>query len=74
MVKVNGETLIERVLSQLDKCNLEEIILVLGYKKDVLKEYINNLRIETKISYIDNDIYDKTNNIYSLYMAKEENV
>lgn len=72
MVKVNGETLIERVLSQLDKCNLEEIILVLGYKKEVLKEYINNLGIETKISYIDNDIYDKTNNIYSLYMAKEE--
>ena len=72
MVKVNGETLIERVLSQLDKCNLEEIILVLGYKKEVLKEYINNLGIETKILYIDNDIYDKTNNIYSLYMAKEE--
>ena len=72
MVKVNGETLIERVLSQLDKCNLEELILVLGYKKDVLKEFINNLGIETKISYIDNDIYDKTNNIYSLYMAKEE--
>lgn len=72
MVKVNGETLIERVLSQLDKCNLEEIILVLGYKKDVLKEFINNLGIGTKISYIDNDIYDKTNNIYSLYMAKEE--
>ena len=72
MVKVNGKTLIERVLSQLDKCNLEEIILVLGYKKEVLKEYINNLGIETKISYIDNDIYDKTNNIYSLYMAKEE--
>ncbi len=72
MVKVNGETLIERVLSQLDKCNLEEIILVLGYKKDVLKEFINNLGIKTKISYIDNDIYDKTNNIYSLYMTKEE--
>ena len=72
MVKVNNKTLIERVLLQLDKCNLEEIILVLGYKKNVLKEFINNLGIETKISYIDNDIYDKTNNIYSLYMAKEE--
>lgn len=72
MVKVNGKTLIERVLSQLNNCNLEEIILVLGYKKDILKEYIDNLGIETKISYIDNDIYDKTNNIYSLYMAKEE--
>ena len=72
MIKVNNETLIKRVLLQLDSCNLEEIILVLGYKKDILKEYINNLGIKTKISYIDNDIYDKTNNIYSLYMAKEE--
>lgn len=72
MVKVNNETLVSRILSQLDKCNLEEIILVLGYKKDILKEYINNLGIKTKISYIDNDIYNKTNNIYSLYMAKEE--
>lgn len=72
MVKVNDKTLIERALSQLDRYNLEEIILVLGYKKDVLKEYINSLGIKTKVSYIDNDIYDKTNNIYSLYLAKEE--
>lgn len=72
MVKVNNETLIERVLKQLDNYKLEEIILVLGYKKDVLKEYINSLKINTKITHIENDIYDKTNNIYSLYMTKDE--
>lgn len=71
MVKVNGKSLIERALSQLDKFNLEEIILVVGYKKEVLKEYIKDLNIKTKISFIDNDIYDKTNNIYSLYMTKD---
>lgn len=71
MVKVNEKSLIERALSQLDKFNLEEIILVVGYKKEILKEYIKDLNVKTKISFIDNDIYDKTNNIYSLYMTKD---
>ena len=26
---------------------------------------------EIEINYIDNDVYDTTNNIYSLYMAKD---
>lgn len=71
MVKVNEKSLIEKALSQLDEFNLEEIILVVGYKKEVLKEYIKDLDIKTKVSFIDNDIYDKTNNIYSLYMTKD---
>lgn len=71
MIKVNGVTLIERMLSQLDKFNLTTINIVVGYKGDELKEYIESLEINTPIKYITNDIYYKTNNIYSLYLAKE---
>lgn len=71
MVEVNGESLIKRALRQLDTFSLEEIILVVGYKKEVLKQYVNQLKINTKVTFIDNDIYDKTNNIYSLYMTKD---
>ncbi len=73
MVKVNGITLAERVLRQLDEMKLERIVIVVGYKGDKLKEYLNTLTdIQTKIEYIDNPIYDKTNNIYSLALAKEQ--
>lgn len=72
MVKVNGVTLIERMLRQLDKLNLSEIVIVVGYKKEKLKEFISTLHTVTPIKYIENDIYDKTNNIYSLYLAKDE--
>lgn len=46
----------------------------MGYKKYILKEYINNLKIKIKIkvSYINNNVYDKINNISSFYISKEE--
>ena len=72
MVKVNGVTLIDRMLHQIDKHGLEKIVIVVGYKGDLLKEYIGTLDIKTKIQFISNDIYDQTNNIYSLYLAKYE--
>lgn len=70
MVKVNGITMIERMLSQLDNLNLSGIIIVVGYKEDKLVEYISTLNLHTPITYVSNDIYYKTNNIYSLYLAR----
>lgn len=72
MVKVNGVTLIERMLCQLDKCNLNRIIIVIGYEGQKLYDYISNLGIKTPIEYIENKVYDKTNNIYSLALAKDQ--
>ena len=72
MVEVNGESLIKRLLKQLEKYTLEEIVIVTGYKEEILKEYINNLGIKTKIKFYNNDIYDKTNNIYSLGLVEKE--
>lgn len=71
MVKVNGVTLIERMLSQLEKRNLSRIVIVIGYAGEKLQEYIDTLEIRTPIVYVNNAVYDKTNNIYSLALAKE---
>lgn len=72
MIKVNGVTLIERMLRQLDSRGLSGIIIVEGYKGQKLIDYINTLDIKTPIRFIDNPVYDKTNNIYSLYLARDE--
>ncbi|MPN39959.1 Bifunctional protein GlmU [bioreactor metagenome] len=62
MIEVNGETLIERILTQLDGLNLERIVLVIGYKGEKLAAYVKSLPIKTEIIFITNPIYDKTNN------------
>lgn len=71
MVRVNGETLIERMLRQLDALALERIVIVVGYKQEVLRSYIQKLSSKTPIVFIENNVYDRTNNIYSLYLAKD---
>lgn len=71
MVQVNGVTLIDRMLHQIEKKNLNRIIIVAGYKGKELKEYISTLDICTPILYVDNPIFNKTNNIYSLALAKD---
>ena len=71
MVKVNGITLIDRMLHQIDRQQLSRIVIVVGYEGQKLIDYIGTLDIQTPIVYINNPIYDKTNNIYSLALAKD---
>lgn len=71
MIKVNGVTLIDRMLHQIEKQHLSRIVIVIGYEGQKLIDYIATLDIQTPIVYVNNPIYDKTNNIYSLALAKD---
>ena len=74
MVEVNGRTLISRTLDILEKQSLSRIIIVTGYMGDTLRSYVESLGIKTPVEFIDNPIYDKTNNIYSLALARDKMV
>ena len=71
MVPVNGVTLIDRLLGQLSKLGLNRIVIVVGYKGKELIDYVGKEYMGLKIEYIKNLIYDRTNNIYSLALAKQ---
>ena len=69
MVKVNNETIISNQTNNLLDNGIKDILVVGGYKYNILKEHIAN--ISKSIKLLNNEDYDKTNNMYSLYMAKE---
>ena len=73
MVPVNGVRLIDRLLSQLSQLQLSRVIIVVGYQGQKLIDYIGH-RYDGKLNivYAENPIYDKTNNIYSLSMVKDQ--
>jgi len=72
MVEVNGVTLIDRMLIQLSKLSLNRVVVVVGYEGKKLIDYIGTrYDAQMNIEYVENPIYDKTNNIYSLALAKE---
>ena len=56
LVKIDGETIIERQLKQIK--NVDEIIVVVGYKEDEVVNFVNSLNYNVKFAY--NYDYEKT--------------
>lgn len=72
MVPVNGTRLIDRLLGQLSNLHLNRVVIVVGYEGKKLMDYLGDSYQGLKIEYVDNPVYDKTNNIYSLFLAREK--
>ena len=71
MLEVNGIRLIDRVLEYLHRLQVSRVVLVVGYQRQNVKDHVGDNYKGTPIVYVDNEVYDKTNNIYSLYLAKD---
>ena len=77
MLNIQDKTVIERATEALLEASIKKFVIVVGYNGDNLINYLTKECTNPKIKdmefvFIKNDIYDKTNNIYSLYLAKEE--
>lgn len=77
MLEVGNKTLIERAIEALLEAGIKKFTIVVGYKGENLKKFLTeeckNPKVkEMDIKFIDNPIYDTTNNIYSLFLASEE--
>lgn len=72
MVPVNEEPIIHKQISNLLDNGIKEndIIVVGGYKAEILEEYLKNTFPIVKM--IHNSRYAETNNMYSLYLAMKE--
>ena len=77
MLKINDKTLVEHAIEALLEAGITKLILVVGYKGENVKKYLlqecTNPKVKKmELVFIDNPIYDKTNNIYSLFLAVDE--
>ena len=68
LYKVRNECIIERQIKQLKSAGINDITLVLGYKK----EMFFYLKDKYNVKFIFNSEYNFKNNTYSLFLAKDE--
>jgi len=71
LVPVNGKPMLINTLELLESRGIKEVMIVVGYLKEKVYEVVGHSFGKIKISYIENDIYDKTNNVYSLWLARD---
>ncbi|MGQ0666351.1 MAG: isocitrate lyase/phosphoenolpyruvate mutase family protein [Nitrospiraceae bacterium] len=64
LLDIKGETILDRQVGVLNECDIKEIALVRGYKKEAIT--LPNIR------YYDNDRYEETGELFSLFCAENE--
>jgi choline kinase len=71
LLQVNGKCILERTIENLIETNNLEIIIVTGYLENKIREFVASRFPDLRVTFICNQLYRSTNNIYSLWMAKE---
>ncbi|MBA2502060.1 MAG: phosphocholine cytidylyltransferase family protein [Pyrinomonadaceae bacterium] len=73
LLDVGGKTLLEHQLDALADCGVSGMIIVTGYLSQMLEEKLEQIgaRYPFKFSFVHNRLYAETNNIYSLWTARE---
>ncbi|GAJ05887.1 unnamed protein product, partial [marine sediment metagenome] len=59
------------MLTHLSDSGVQETVIVVGYLKEKIYDMIGDSFNGMKVSYIESDRYATTNNIYSLWLARE---
>jgi choline kinase len=65
------ETILSRQLKQLQQCEITELVITTGLFDKVLIDYCYSLSLPLNYTFVNNPIYDRTNYIYSIYLARD---
>lgn len=71
LTSVSGKTILERMVSNLNQQGMKRLVIVTGHLEHCIRDYLGDQVGELKIEYIFSPLYKTTNNIYSLWMARE---
>ena len=72
VINDKGDTILSKQLKIIQKNGIREVVITTGLFDKVLIEYCNSLKLDLDITFVNNQIYDKTNYIYSIYKAKDK--
>lgn len=70
LLKVDGKTILEMMISHIQDCGINEVIFVLGYLKEQIIEYVKINFPDLNAHFIVNERYEDTNTGYSLMLTK----
>ena len=71
LVEIGGESLLERSLRALSSQGITEAVIVIGYKGEVIRDRFGSRFAGVDIHYVEAPDYATTNNIRSLWDARE---
>ncbi len=69
---VGGKPILERLVESLRAQGIDRLIVVIGYQGDLIRKFLRQNASDMRIDYVTNVDYASTNNIYSLWLARDQ--
>lgn len=70
LLPLQGKTILQRSVEALRDNGVREFVLVLGFKAEMIKDFLLRAFPDLTFHFLVNERYQETNNIYSLYLAR----
>ena len=70
LVSMSGVPILERLVRALDGQGFERLVIVTGYKAETIRDYLGEGFGGIAVEYIVSPLFETTNNIYSLWLAR----
>ncbi|UVO30487.1 phosphocholine cytidylyltransferase family protein [Bradyrhizobium arachidis] len=71
LVEVNGTPILHNALRNLEAVGVEEVTIVVGYRKDAIQYACGRRFGELKINYLETSVFDCTGSAFSLWLARD---
>jgi choline kinase len=71
LLKAGGKTILEQTIDGLIRSGIRDIVIVTGYLADQIRSFMAGRFPDLHVTYVNNPRYETTNNIYSLWLARE---
>ena len=71
LLKIGGKTILEMMLSHIQDCGISDVVFVLGYLQEQIKDYVSTNFPDLNAHFITNEKYSETNTGFSLMLAME---
>ena len=71
LLKVGEKSILELTIDNIIANDIDTVIIVTGYLEEKIRNFVANKYLDLNVTYIYNELYGSTNNIYSLWLTKE---
>ena len=72
LIEINGRPILERLIDNLCDNGFKRLVIVVGYMDHCIRRFVNEYAGDLTIEFITNPLYQTTNNIYSLWLARNK--
>ena len=72
LIEINGHPILKRLIDNLCDNGFKRLVIVVGYMDHCIRRFVSEYAGDLTVEFITNPLFQTTNNIYSLWLARNK--